>query len=319
MINWRKWFGISAAGLTALAAPGQSDEVYLFSYFIGNGEDGLHLAWSRDGLAWEALQGGKSFLKPEVGGKLMRDPCLLRGPDGLFHMVWTTSWNEPGIGLAHSRDLRIWSEQVFVPVMAHEPGAMNAWAPEIVHDPAAGQYVIFWSSTIKGRFPETAVEKGDYFGKTGVPCNHRIYYTTTRDFTNYTPTALLYDPGFNCIDATLAAAGDGRWVMFIKDETKVPVAKKHIRVAWAERPTGPWGPASAPISSDWVEGPSVLRVGGEWFLYYDAYTRGRYEGVRSKDLATWDPLSPRLVFPKGTRHGTALAVPGGVVRALAGP
>jgi|GEM_PF-6819400 len=39
-------------------------EVYLFSYFTGNGEDGLHLAWSEDGLNWAALRNNTSFLTP---------------------------------------------------------------------------------------------------------------------------------------------------------------------------------------------------------------------------------------------------------------
>ncbi len=51
---------------------------YLFAYFTGNGEDGLHLAASRDGLKWERLNGGQSYLAPAVGhAKLMRAPCVL--------------------------------------------------------------------------------------------------------------------------------------------------------------------------------------------------------------------------------------------------
>ena len=53
-------------------------EVYLFSYFMGNGEDGLHLAYSYDGFKWSAFNYDKSFLKPQVGNdKLMRDPCII--------------------------------------------------------------------------------------------------------------------------------------------------------------------------------------------------------------------------------------------------
>ncbi|MBK6281801.1 MAG: hypothetical protein IPF54_03245 [Draconibacterium sp.] len=65
----------------------------MFSYFMGNGEDGLHLATSNDGLKWEALNNNKSFLTPTVGDdKLMRDPVLLKAdPDGKFPMVWTVS------------------------------------------------------------------------------------------------------------------------------------------------------------------------------------------------------------------------------------
>ena len=107
---------------------------YLFSYFKDNGQDGLHLAYSHDGLKWTALKNDRSFLKPQVAGKLMRDPCICRGPDGTFHMVWTSSWREKGVGIAHSKDLIKWSEQKYIPVMEHEPTAMNCWAPEIFYD-----------------------------------------------------------------------------------------------------------------------------------------------------------------------------------------
>src|SRR5690606_463745 len=68
--------GLAAlAMVTAVAVGGarQPSPRYLFSYFTGNGEDGLHLAWSADGLTWTTLRSGASFLAPEVGSKLMRD------------------------------------------------------------------------------------------------------------------------------------------------------------------------------------------------------------------------------------------------------
>jgi len=43
------------------------DQIYLFSYFTDNGQDGLHLAYSKDGLNWEALNNGKSIVAPTVG------------------------------------------------------------------------------------------------------------------------------------------------------------------------------------------------------------------------------------------------------------
>ena len=42
-------------------------DVYLFSYFVDNGQDGLHFAYSKDGPKWESINDGKSFLKPEIG------------------------------------------------------------------------------------------------------------------------------------------------------------------------------------------------------------------------------------------------------------
>jgi hypothetical protein len=68
----------------------QEKTVYIFSYFNNNGEDGLHLAYSADGYHWEALNNDMSFLKPELSAdKLMRDPCIILGGDGLYHLIWT--------------------------------------------------------------------------------------------------------------------------------------------------------------------------------------------------------------------------------------
>jgi len=303
---------ITAAGdLAAQGAP----QRYLFSYFTGNGEDGLHLAASSDGLEWTALKDGASFLQPHVGSRLMRDPCIVQGPDGTFHMVWTTGWWDAGIGLAHSRDLMTWSEQQWLPVMKHEPAALNAWAPEIFYDEQAREYLIFWASTIPGRFPQTE-ESGDT-REDQKQLNHRIYMVTTRDFLTYSPTSLLYDGGFTVIDATIVRAG-AEFVMIVKDETKRPVAKKHLRATRASHAKGPYAPASPPISPDWVEGPTILKVGENWILYYDEYTRQRYGAMRSKDLREWTVISDQVRFPAGMRHGTAFAAGEAVIRLLAG-
>src|SRR5690606_12202492 len=118
-------------GLHVLAG-NREEEIYIFAYFKGNGEDGLHLAYSKDGYNWDALKNDESFLQPKLSkDKLMRDPCIIRGGDGLFHMVWTVSWTDKGIGYASSKDLINWSEQQYIPVMRREEGARNCWAPEI--------------------------------------------------------------------------------------------------------------------------------------------------------------------------------------------
>ena len=64
----------------------------------------------------------------------MRDPCVVRGPDGRFHLVWTSGWNENNVGYASSTGFIAWSEQQEIPVMPHEPTVRNSWAPEAVHD-----------------------------------------------------------------------------------------------------------------------------------------------------------------------------------------
>jgi len=276
------------------------NEVFLFSYFKNNGEDGLHLAFSHDGYSWTPLNNDSSFLKPETGkDKLMRDPCIIKGPDGLFHMVWTVSWNEKGIGYASSKDLVEWSEQLYIPVMEHEPATRNCWAPEIFFDQQRSEYMIYWASTIPGRFPQTE-------GKTEDKYNHCMYYTTTKDFRSFRKTRLLYDPVFNIIDVTIVKDGK-QYIMFLKDETLEPV-KKNLRLAFSKKATGPYGVASAPFTESWVEGPTVTKIQNQWIVYYDRYTQGKMGAVLSNDLKTWKDISDQVHFPSGVRHGTVLKI-----------
>lgn len=297
-----------ACGLHGQTAPG---DVYLFCYFRGNG-DGLHWARSDDGLNWAEVGGGRSFLTPVVGeGRLMRDPCVLRGPDGIFRLVWTTAWSGHTIGYASSPDLVHWSKQEAIPVMAREPNAENCWAPEVIFDPVHQDYLIFWATSIPGRFPET--DDTGHVGTDHKQLNHRIYSTTTRDFATYTPTRLLYDGGFDVIDATMARS-DGEWLLFVKNETERPVPAKNILLIRAQTPAGPFSAPSAPITgSYWAEGPTSIRIDGWWYVYFDEYRDKRFGVVRSRDLAHWEDLSDRLHLPEGIRHGTVIRVP----RALA--
>lgn len=303
---------VSLAGCqTAPKAP----PAYLFTYFTRNGEDRLHLAYSMDGYKWEKLNDGRSFLKPTVGvSKLMRDPCVTRGPDGTYHMVWTAGWTENDIGYASTKDFITWSPQKELHVMAHEPTVRNTWAPEIVWDDKRRHFLIFWASTIPGRFPETANASESGY-------NHRIYCTTTTDFEHFTPTRLFYDPGFSVIDATFLRARDGDYLI-VKDETRNP-PRKYLQIAQADSLEGPFGKLSAPLTPAglWVEGPTAIRLGEDYVVYFDAYTKKHYGAMRSRDLVTWEDVTARMSFPdEGTpvrmRHGTVIAVPAELVAKL---
>jgi hypothetical protein len=305
-----------SAPAPASATAGRDAPAYLFTYFTGNGEDGLHLATSADGYRWEKLNAGRSYLTPTVGkSKLMRDPCVVRGPDGTYHMVWTSGWNENNIGYASTRDFITWSAQREIPVMAHEPTVLNAWAPEIVYDAARQEYVIFWASTIPGRFTQTA-------GSSEEKYNHRMYFTTTKDFTTFASTALFYDPGFSVIDATFLDTPEGRRLI-VKDETRYP-PKKHLRMMTsAGSARGPFGVLGPAFTREglWVEGPTALKVGDHYVLYFDAYTTKHYGALRSRDLVTWEDVTTQMTFPdEGTdvrmRHGTVIEVPAMLIGAL---
>lgn len=285
------------------------DNVLLFSFFRANGEAGLYLATSEDGLRWEEVRKDHVWLAPKVGDSvLMRDPCIISGPDGVFHLVWTPGWQERGIGHASSKDLIHWSEQQYIPVMAHEPAAQNAWAPEAFYDATTELFFIFWATTIPGRFPETD-------GKGDGENNHRIYYTTTKDFVLFSVAKLFYDPGFNVIDSTIVKTGD-RYAMFLKNETLKP-EEKNIRVATADHVEGPWSAASPKITGDyWAEGPSAVHWKGQWYVYFDKYIDYRYGAVRSVDMNAWDDISDQITMPEGIRHGTVFVAPRAVLEGL---
>jgi hypothetical protein len=306
---------LAVASLASVTAAPNKAGPWVFSYFLDNGQDGLHLAYSRDGLAWTPLHEGQPFLAPAVGGKLMRDPCIMLGPDNVFHAVWTTGWWEQGIGIGHSKDLLTWTGVAFLPVMVHERKAANAWAPEIIFDEHTQQYVIFWATAIPGRFPATD-DTADIRSADGWRLNHRIYRTTTKDFKEYSRAELFLDPGVDVIDATIVRDG-ARYVMFLKDETKFPEPRKEIRAAFADHALGPYALAPGPVSvENWVEGPTAFRAGADMIVLFDAYTRHRFEGVRSHDLKTWTPLGGELQMPPGARHGTVFAVAEKILQGL---
>ena len=99
---------IAASLVVALSADARRDgtaTALLFTYFTGNGEDGLHLATSEDGLRWTALGGGRWYLTPTVGTKLMRTPASSRVPTG--SSIWSGR-RGGGIRASASRTRRIW-------------------------------------------------------------------------------------------------------------------------------------------------------------------------------------------------------------------
>lgn len=279
----------------------QTDSVYLFCYFKGNG-DGLHYAYSHDGFKWQAMFNDRIVLKPAVSkDKLFRDPCIIKGADGLYHMVWTVSWADRGIGYASSADLMHWSEQQFIPVMMHEDSAKNTWAPEISYDPKKKEYMIYWATTITGRFPQKDTSRE------GRQYNHRMYYVTTKDFRDFSKTKLLYDPGFSVIDASIVREGK-TWIMFLKNETRSP-AEKNLRVASSKKLKGKYSKAGRPITGNyWAEGPTATKINGQWVIYFDKYTNRQYGAVASSDLLNWKDISDRVSFPAGARHGTVFRI-----------
>lgn len=279
---------------------------YLFAYFTDKNENrnGLHLAWSDDGYKWHSIGPEYSFLKCDYGtwyaDKRMRDPFILKGPDGLWHCIWTLNWDGNAIGYASSPDLIHWSRQSYPKVMEGYE-VRNCWAPEMVYDDEKQQYVIFWASTIK--------ENGVWITEPGEKYDHRMYYTTTKDFKTYTPAKLFFDPGHNVIDATIRKK-DGKYYMLYKDERIYPKPRKELLVAVAEHAEGPYIPTGdEPFAVDWVEGPAVCPLPDDTYVVYmDAYTRHRYEAKQTRDFRNWEDVTERISIPANAKHGSIISV-----------
>lgn len=278
--------------LVALCLGSCSKPVYFFTSFHEPANEGLRLLYSHDGYRWTDLN--RTFLQPAIGAqKVMRDPSIAQGKDGTFHLVWTSSWKgDKGFGYASSKDLVHWSEQRFLPVMQHEPTTVNVWAPELFYDDEADQFIIIWASTIPFRF-ERGIEEEEN--------NHRMYYTTTKDFTTFSPTKLFLDPTFSVIDAVIVKRKKADYVLVLKDNTR---PMRNLKVAFSDKATGPYTNVSAPFTEKFTEGPTVVNVGSDYLIYFDSYQSKKYGCVKTKDFTTFTDVSALTSVPQGHKHGT---------------
>jgi beta-xylosidase len=295
---------LTATLLAANPTRAAEDSVYLFTSFREPARDGLHLAYSDDALHWTDLN--RSFLAPAVGEeKLMRDPSICRGPDGTFHLVWTAGWTDKGLGYASTKDLIHFSPQKYLRVMAHEPTTLNAWAPEVYFDASQRKFIVYWASTIPGRYPGDNLHPKKR--------NHRIYFCTTGDFEGFSPTKVMFDPGYSVIDATIVDVPRAGVVIIFKDERR---PERRLRAAFARSALGPFGDVTETFSDTLCEGPSAIRVGDRWIVYYDNYNKGTYGAAESKDLRHWTDISDRVSFPPGHKHGSIFTAPRSVLDGL---
>ncbi|MBR6820167.1 MAG: alpha-N-arabinofuranosidase, partial [Bacteroidaceae bacterium] len=140
---------IFAAVACALSAEAKKEESYLFTYFTGNApeQEQIHYALSSDGWNYTPLNDGAPVILSDTIAlkKCVRDPHILRGPDGMFYMVNTDmrsaeGWSSNrGLVLMKSSDLIHWQHST-----VHFPtkyrGTMfekvtRVWAPETIWDP----------------------------------------------------------------------------------------------------------------------------------------------------------------------------------------
>lgn len=279
-------------------------ELFVSTSFHEPANEGLRFIYSEDGLKWDSVPG--TWLKPEIGvQQVLRDPSIVRTPDGVFHLVWTTSWKgDLGFGYANSKDLINWSAPEMIPVMKSEPTTVNVWAPEIFYDEDKKEFVVVWASCIPNRFPDNLEENDN---------NHRLYYITTKDFKSISETKLFYDPGFSSIDATIVKRAKNDYVLVFKDNTR---PNRNLKVAFSKHATGPYADVSTAFSENFVEGPTVEKIGNEYIIYFDEYRNFTYGAMKTKDFIHFTNISNEVKVPSGHKHGTIFKAPASIINGL---
>lgn len=325
--SWLMW-RMSKPVRSSLPPAPENTDVFLLPYFLNNGETGVYFAYSHDGYHFAWMNQGKVVMPAPLWGdeSLTRDPSI-RYHDGLFHMVWTTSWNSRSIGYASSKDLLNWSAPTRVDVWGDRQDVKNTWAPELHWDPAEQEFLVLFSTT-------TLDELNDNDGSVDPHGHdHRTYAVRTKEFRTWSEPSLFFspqDPEYGVIDPYIAHddrntsdPADDRWVMVIKNEMSAAQGGKNLRLTFSRKMQGPYDTRLSPpvvgagteIVNQMGEGPSLFKRSGRWFLYWDAPgSQHSYCLATSPDLKTWTDRSSDLLLPaEHMRHGTVLMVPYAVV------
>lgn len=247
----------------------------------------LHMALSRDGYSWKALNDDKAVICGDTIAQQhgIRDPHIYRAPNGTFYMAATdlhifgqregyrqTEWerdgkeygwgNNRGLVLLKSKDLIHWSHTVFrideaFPERFGELGC--AWAPETIYDPEEGKLMVYFTIRPTGK------------GKT------KLYYSYADDmFTKLvTEPQLLFeypDEKVQILDADIIPTGDGRYCMtYCSQEGPAGIKmaiSEHINRGYV------YQPQQIDAEKGSCEAPTMYKLIGQdkWLLMYDIFS-----------------------------------------------
>jgi len=325
-------FDVSVAAAPRAAA----DSRYMFAYFTADtvaGENiSLAASQGNSAMSWDVLGGGGPVVTSTMGEMGLRDPFIMRSPEGdKFFLVATdlsigrnASWDRALDGgsayleIWESTDLVTWSAQRHVKVSG--PNASMTWAPEAYWDAAAGEYVVYWSSRIylDGTRP---------YDKAGTPNStySKVMYATTRDFVTFSEAKVWQDAG-DRIDSTVIQ-DDGTFYRFTKEVTGcVDIVQESSPSLRALSVPGDyaWSTDATCISkvargtTRTTEGPTIFRANagdtslpagsnGGFYLFVDDFTGAGYLPLFTESLAApqWRTVTGAL--PR-SRHGSVMPV-----------
>ncbi|MEV6166613.1 family 43 glycosylhydrolase [Streptomyces sp. NPDC051954] len=295
---------------------------YMFSYFTGEGtSDGeqLYSALSKgdDPLKWRELNDGKPVLTSTLGEKGLRDPFIIRSPEGdKFYQIATDlriygngDWDaaqrtgSKSIMVWESTDLVHWTNQRLVKVSPDSAG--NTWAPEAFYDARLGEYVVFWASKLY----DDEAHTGDTY--------NRMMYATTRDFYTFSEPEVWIDRGYSVIDSTMIQH-DGMYYRLSKDERNNSSSTPNSKFIFEEKSDSILDPSWDAVAEgigkgamSAAEGPLVFKSNTEdkWYAFLDEFGGRGYIPFETTDLdsGNWTP-STDYDLPARPRHGTVLPV-----------
>lgn len=291
----------------------------------------LSLSEGDNPLAWRRLNRGQPVLESLGGTGGVRDPNIVRGPHGVFHIVATDLrvWRPSGPDwweFRHrgSRDLVIWDSTDLLSwtgpryVTVAPEGAGMAWAPKSVYDPSSGDYLVFFSAGLAESGPQR--QDPGIQGETGPS---RIMVTRTRDFAEFTPAETYLEQPGGVIDMSVlvTAASVHR---FAKHDDAAPESL-HV---FQQRGSAFFADDFVTLARDigqeiapTVEGPLAFRDNHEsrWYLWVDQYARTPqgYEAYTTTDIEAGDwRRVPHFSLPENTKHGTVLPLQSSEYKAL---
>ncbi|OLS33403.1 family 43 glycosylhydrolase [Bacillus sp. MRMR6] len=296
--------------LTVKAKPEEKVyDAYLMTYFTGESSTGeqIYFASSEDGLNWEDLNQGSPVLTSDIGEKGVRDPYILRSPEGdKFYQIatdlriasgkgWGAAQNagSKSIIIWESTDLVNWSE----PRMA-EVGLLNAgcvWAPEAVYDEKTGEYIVFWASRL--------------IDENGNLSYQDVYYSKTRDFYTFTEPKIFIDrPGNTHIIDTTIIEHNGTYYRYSADGQITIEKTDSLLGNWSEVGSFTW----SEIRGNAVEGPLIFKFNerDEWNLMVDQYSTGQgYLPLILSDLSVDEfEIGSGSLGSNRKRHGAVLNI-----------
>ncbi len=201
----------------SVTAEQSSDEMsaYLFVHFVGEGDkhgEQIYFSVSENGTRWRTLNGKSPVLESTVGEEGVRDPNIIRKPDGSgFYLIATDlsifnrNWDWGGSQTAGSRSIVVWESANLtdwtlkgLKTIARE-NATCTWAPEVVYDDDKEAYMVYWAS------------------KTTEDWKHRVYRCYTEDFETFTKPEVYIEAEESRSDTTFIIEGD-TYYRFTKDE-----------------------------------------------------------------------------------------------------